>query len=159
MLDNKADAIENYILEMLSKQEGGQVELKRTELAGEVSCAPSQISYVLSTRFTDARGFKVESRRGLGGYIRITILADVHAERKAIYETIFSSIDERLTFKGVNIFLQLLLDKKHITPREAELVSQTAKTVYAMESEKIIQSEERINILTTMFKTLAKMSD
>ena len=74
MVNNIADAIEEYILQQLANKQDGQVELKRTELANKISCAPSQISYVLSTRFTHDKGFIVESRRGLGGYIRITII-------------------------------------------------------------------------------------
>ena len=81
MLNNKADTIEEYILKKLSEEQEGSVELKRTKLADEVSCAPSQISYVLSTRFTHDRGFIVESRRGLGGYIKITIITDKNAEK------------------------------------------------------------------------------
>ena len=66
MLNNKADTIEEYILQRLKQNADKQIELKRTALADEISCAPSQISYVLSTRFTTERGFIVESRRGLG---------------------------------------------------------------------------------------------
>ena len=65
-----ADKIEQFILERM-RQEQERLILKRNELADELNCAPSQISYVLSTRFSNDRGFDVESRRGLGGYIRI----------------------------------------------------------------------------------------
>ena len=71
ILSNIADLIEAYILRQLAAKQDGKVELRRTDIADEISCAPSQISYVLSTRFTPAKGFVVESRRGLGGYIRI----------------------------------------------------------------------------------------
>ena len=71
MMSNIADMIESYILRQLASRQDGQVELRRTEIADKISCAPSQISYVLSTRFTQDRGFVVESRRGLGGFIRI----------------------------------------------------------------------------------------
>ncbi len=64
MLNNKADIVENYILKQLADQSDGFVELSRSELADKISCAPSQISYVLSTRFTHDRGYIVESRRG-----------------------------------------------------------------------------------------------
>ena len=74
MLNNKADIVENYIRKQLEEQDAGFVELNRSELADKISCAPSQISYVLSTRFTTERGFVVESRRGLGGYIRIALI-------------------------------------------------------------------------------------
>ena len=70
-MSNIADLIEEYILRRLAEQQNGKVELRRTDIADEISCAPSQISYVLSTRFTQDKGFVVESRRGLGGYIRI----------------------------------------------------------------------------------------
>ena len=62
MLSNKADTIEEYILRKLSEGDAGSVELKRTEIAGKVKCAPSQISYVLSTRFTHDKGFQVTRR-------------------------------------------------------------------------------------------------
>lgn len=65
-----ADKIEKFILDRM-REEQEKLILKRTELADELDCAPSQISYVLSTRFSNERGFDVESRRGLGGYIRI----------------------------------------------------------------------------------------
>ena len=71
---NIADLIEKIILGKLSGQRENIIILKRNELADELSCAPSQISYVLNTRFTMQRGFIVESRRGLGGYIRIVRL-------------------------------------------------------------------------------------
>lgn len=66
-----ADRIENYIKWLLKSSTGGIVELQRQELAERFTCVPSQISYVLSTRFTIERGYLVESRRGGGGYIRI----------------------------------------------------------------------------------------
>lgn len=65
-----ADRIEKLILDKLFEEEN--IVLKRNELAEELDCAPSQISYVLSTRFSNDKGFNVESRRGLGGFVRIT---------------------------------------------------------------------------------------
>ena len=65
-----ADKIEKFILNKLREEQENLI-LKRNELADELDCAPSQISYVLSTRFSNERGFDVESRRGLGGYILI----------------------------------------------------------------------------------------
>ena len=62
-----ADKIEKFILDRM-REEQEKLILKRNELADELDCAPSQISYVLSTRFSNERGFDVESRRGLGGY-------------------------------------------------------------------------------------------
>ncbi len=61
-----SDVIEQFIKDMLD--EGAQIELKRNELAEHFGCAPSQINYVLATRFTLNHGYIIESRRGGGGY-------------------------------------------------------------------------------------------
>lgn len=68
-----SDSVASYILELLD-QAGGIAEIQRNELAGFLGCVPSQINYVLTSRFTPEQGYLVESRRGGGGYIRITRL-------------------------------------------------------------------------------------
>jgi len=69
-----SDIIAGFIDEMLSEM-GGTAELQRAELANRFNCVPSQINYVISTRFSPEHGYIVESRRGGGGYIRITRVA------------------------------------------------------------------------------------
>jgi len=66
-----ADLIENYIKQQILRSENQAVALSRAQLAELFSCVPSQINYVLTTRFTLERGYLIESRRGGGGYIRI----------------------------------------------------------------------------------------
>ncbi len=66
-----SDLVAQYILEMLDEQ-NGSAEIKRNELAGDLGCVPSQINYVITSRFTPEQGYIVESRRGGGGYIRIS---------------------------------------------------------------------------------------
>lgn len=66
------DQIEAYLLDLLRR--AGRVELQRNELAQRFGCVPSQINYVLVTRFTPERGFVIESRRGGGGFIRLVRL-------------------------------------------------------------------------------------
>ena len=65
-----SNVIEEFIKELL--EENREVELRRNELASRFNCVPSQINYVISTRFSPERGYSVESRRGGGGYIRIS---------------------------------------------------------------------------------------
>ena len=65
-----SDSIENFICELFDAK--NSIELKRNELASYFNCVPSQINYVISTRFTTERGYIVESRRGGGGHIKIT---------------------------------------------------------------------------------------
>jgi transcriptional regulator CtsR len=68
-----SDSVANYILQLLNS-ENGIAEIQRNELASFLGCVPSQINYVLTSRFTPEQGYLVESRRGGGGYIRITRL-------------------------------------------------------------------------------------
>lgn len=68
-----SDSVANYILELLNSA-NGIAEIQRNELASFLGCVPSQINYVLTSRFTPEQGYLVESRRGGGGYIKITRL-------------------------------------------------------------------------------------
>lgn len=70
-MGSKAEAIEQYLLKIIELSDDHIVELRRAELSYQFSCVPSQINYVLNTRFTTAQGYVVESRRGGGGYLRI----------------------------------------------------------------------------------------
>lgn len=82
-MKNLADAIENFIIGELVREQEEQIMVQRNELAERLSCAPSQISYVLSTRFTPERGYLVESRRGSGGFVRIVrIVPEENIERE-----------------------------------------------------------------------------
>ena len=67
-----ADIIEEYIKQLMARTGGEAIEIRRRDVAQQFECVPSQINYVLETRFTPQRGYYVESRRGGGGYIRIT---------------------------------------------------------------------------------------
>ncbi|WP_444321312.1 CtsR family transcriptional regulator, partial [Megasphaera sp.] len=66
-----ADKIEQFILHKLLEEDNSDIVLRRNELADELQCAPSQISYVLSTRCSNDNGYLGESRRGSGGFVRI----------------------------------------------------------------------------------------
>ena len=72
-----SDSIEDFIKALMEDEQDQQqaIELRRNELAEHFQCAPSQINYVLATRFTPDHGYVIESRRGGGGYIRILRLA------------------------------------------------------------------------------------
>lgn len=158
MLNNKADTIEEYIRKLLAQNANGQIELKRTALADQVSCAPSQISYVLSTRFTPDRGFVVESRRGLGGYIRIALITEEIDRKQLLYQEILDSINEDTPFAYVEDMIDFLLENKIITRREAALVAQMAANLYQSETAKEIAPTERAKLIRSLFVTLAKIT-
>ena len=158
MLNNKADTIEEYILKRLLQNADRQIELKRTVLADEISCAPSQISYVLSTRFTADRGFVVESRRGLGGYIRIALITEEVDRKQILYQEMIEQIDENTPFAQVKSMIDFLLGNKLITRREAELVAQMSANLYQSEADKKISSDERAKLIRSIFITLANIT-
>ena len=121
-----ADKIEKFILDRM-REEQEKLILKRNELADELDCAPSQISYVLSTRFSNERGFDVESRRGLGGYIRIKKINPESSDSLPavttyrIYEGP-NTVERLIDMRDVDQSLFQLLQSEKITRREAQLM-------------------------------------
>ena len=87
-----SDLVAQYILEMLEEQ-NGSAEIQRNELAGNLGCVPSQINYVITSRFTPEQGYIVESRRGGGGFIRIS---RVKMDKGTALMHIVNSVGERL---------------------------------------------------------------
>lgn len=158
MLNNKADTIENYIRKRLEQNANGQIELKRTALADEISCAPSQISYVLSTRFTTEKGFTVESRRGLGGYIRIALIPREVDQKQILYRDMLAAINELTPFAEVKSMIDFLLKNNLITRREAELIAQMSANLYKSEAAEQISAQERAKLIRSIFVTLAKIT-
>ena len=142
-----ADMIESYILRQLATRQDGQVELRRTDIADEISCAPSQISYVLSTRFTQDKGFVVESRRGLGGFIRIVQVP----LRDLVYQDMLSKIDENTDMETVQSMVRYLAQHGMVETREAALLMQMVTGLFRSET---LAAKERVQMLKTMILTL-----
>ncbi|MFC2316452.1 MAG: CtsR family transcriptional regulator [Selenomonas massiliensis] len=146
-MSNIADMIESYILRQLATRQDGQVELRRTDIADEISCAPSQISYVLSTRFTQDKGFVVESRRGLGGFIRIVQVP----LRDLVYQDMLSKINEDTDMETVQSMVRYLTQHGMVETREAALLMQMITGLFQSET---LAAQERVQMLKTMILTL-----
>ena len=114
-----SDSIESFIKTLLSQEET-EVELKRNELAEYFGCAPSQINYVLATRFTLDDGYVIESRRGGGGYIRIVRVVESGPQRLSylINERIGSAIGE----EEAGRLIGQLAEQQIITSQEADIM-------------------------------------
>ncbi len=112
-----SDSIENFIRELLEAQTS--VELKRNELASYFNCVPSQINYVIQTRFTTERGFLVESRRGGGGYVKIT---RVELTENHMIEHILNSIGQNVDIMTVEAILNTLFINNIIGSAEAKII-------------------------------------
>lgn len=114
-----ADQIAKMIEEML-EESGGALELQRNEMAGRLGCVPSQISYVITSRFTPERGYLIESRRGGGGHIRI-VRKQMHHNEYLMH--FFYAVGDEIDEGETHAYLQNLLDNGIITKREAVIVS------------------------------------
>lgn len=116
-----SNQIEAYLKQMLAASEGGVIELKRSDLAGAFMCVPSQINYVLETRFSPKQGYMVESRRGGGGYLRIIRLA---MENENDLSALLNSVkDQRVSRQSGNKLLERLMEEEFLTKREGMLVA------------------------------------
>ena len=112
-----SDVIERFLLDMLESE--SDITLKRNELASRFSCAPSQINYVIDTRFTGQRGYIVESRRGGGGFIRIKRV-EVTSSNYIMH--VVNSIGSHISFDSVHAMLVNMFQADVITRRELMLM-------------------------------------
>ncbi len=118
-----SDAIEEFIKALMTDDENEQqseIELRRNELASHFGCAPSQINYVLATRFTPDHGYVIESRRGGGGYIRIVRLAT--AGREVYLQSLYQRIGSSLTLREAAHIVENLKTEKIVSNDEANLM-------------------------------------
>lgn len=114
-----SDLVARYIMDMLDENEGG-AEIRRNELAETIGCVPSQINYVITSRFTPEQGYIVESRRGGGGYIRIT---RVSMDKRSAILHIISSIGENIDAKSAQGLIGELLNRNIINMQTAKLLT------------------------------------
>lgn len=112
-----SDIIEHYLKRILEESSTGVIEIKRSEIADTFQCVPSQINYVIQTRFTIEKGYLVESKRGGGGYIRIR---KVHFQSdKEIFEDLLEKVGDAIPQLTAEHIISRLVDEKLMTQREA----------------------------------------
>ena len=114
-----ADAIERYIQELFRQTARDFVEIRRAELATRFSCVPSQISYVLETRFTPERGYVVETRRGGGGYIRILRLQRAQGDRAQLARWLLEQTGSALSAREANALIDRMQEVGLLSERQA----------------------------------------
>ena len=119
-MKNISDLIERYLKELLAESIQDHIEIQRKELANLFNCVPSQINYVLTTRFTAGRGYIVESRRGGGGYIRIVKVPMDQRVRLAL--KISRLVGEAITPNEAAGLIRRLGEEGLLTAREERLM-------------------------------------
>ncbi len=120
-----SDVIEKMLIEMLTA-EGGSLELRRNELAERLGCVPSQINYVITSRFTPERGYVIESRRGGGGYVRITKKM-IHRDKYMMH--LFCAVGDSIDMKIATVYVVELLERGLLTKREAGIITSMLSTI------------------------------
>lgn len=144
---NLVDMIERYIKEEVEKCENDILEVRRSDLAELFSCVPSQINYVISTRFAPEMGFYVETRRGGGGYIRIK---KVNSYEDDIVADIFDKIGSKMSQSVVDIYLKALLDY-NIIDKKTALIIKVATSDKALAN---LSFEDRDRTRANIFKNV-----
>lgn len=125
-----SDLITQEILRMLNESDENTAEIQRNDFASLIGCAPSQINYVLSSRFTPEHGYIIESRRGGGGYIKIS---RVVMRNSTAFMHIINSIGDSIDTMSARIVIENCL--------QSELVSkETARLMYAALSNNVMRS-------------------
>lgn len=115
-----SDIIEEFIKDLVENNDEGELQIQRNELANYFSCAPSQINYVLTTRFTVDKGYYIESKRGGGGCILIRKIEFTH--HMSLLQAINEKIGSSLTYDGGVQIINGLFDADIITEREAAIM-------------------------------------
>ena len=144
-----SDMIEEFIKELFNEDDD-YIEIQRNDLAEHFNCVPSQINYVISTRFKPSQGYYVESRRGGGGYIKIK---KVNMAKNNYLMHIIASLDDQITSNEVDIFLSNFLSNKIIKEKEAKLLKvATSDNILSLVHEN--RDKLRANIFKNMLLNL-----
>ena len=141
-----SDLVAQYILEMLDAK-NGSAEIQRNELAGNLGCVPSQINYVITSRFTPEQGYIVESRRGGGGYIRIS---RVKMDNGTALMHIINSIGDSLDKSTAEAMLTNMLQRQMFSMQTAKVMS----TVMSDRTLRNVELEKRDTVRADLFKNM-----
>ena len=148
-----SDSIEQFIKDLLN-EEATEVELKRNELAEYFGCAPSQINYVLATRFSPDHGYLTESRRGGGGYIRIVRVVQSGSQRLMylVNDRIGESIGEEECLR----LISQLKEQRIVTADEAALMASALSTrALSVPVPDALKNAMRARMMKSMLMTVA----
>lgn len=149
---NISDIIEGYLKDVIELEGQGLIEIKRNELAKQFACAPSQINYVINTRFTTEHGYFVESKRGGGGYIRI-LRVTIHS-KKNVLDEIEEQIGTAIAQTNAERIIYRLLDEDIINEREASLMK-AAMDRTTLQLVLPIRDEVRARLMRAMLHTIS----
>ena len=147
---NISDVIEQYLKKILS--DNHQIEIRRSEIATLFNCVPSQINYVINTRFTTQQGYHVESKRGGGGYIRIMKIEFV--DQQDLIDSIINEIGTHISERNALVIIHQLYNEEIISQKISNMMYAVLShsTLYCQD--KASENKLRATLLTAMLMSL-----
>lgn len=146
-----SDIITAHILNMLEESEYNTAEIQRNEFASLIGCVPSQINYVLSSRFTPEHGYVIESRRGGGGYIRIS---RVRLDKSSALMHIINSVGSELDSSTARILIENSRQAELISKEAAELMQSAISNTVLREIPPLFRDRFRAAVVKQMLLAL-----
>ena len=141
-----SDVIEDFIKDLFDEDDSDLIEIQRNELAQHFNCVPSQINYVISTRFKPSQGYYVESKRGGGGNIKIRKINNTKSD---YIMHIINNVGKTITTNDIDILLSDFLTYNIITAQEAKLLK-VATSDNVLKLDKDIKDDVRARIFKNM---------
>ena len=153
-MSSMSNLIEQYLKQILQTKGQDVIEIKRSEIADRFQCVPSQINYVINTRFTVEKGYIVESKRGGGGYIKI-VKFSTSDKIEHINHIIKNYIGDNLDYNNAIMILDNLLTNKIIDKKEYKIIA-TAISNKSLSNPINNQGLLRAKILTNILREICK---
>ncbi|ANJ70098.1 CtsR family transcriptional regulator [Latilactobacillus curvatus] len=147
---NISDIIEAYLKKILADNE--QIEIRRSEIAKLFNCVPSQINYVINTRFTEQRGYVVNSKRGGGGYIRIVKVQFL--DDRDFLEALIENVDTQISQADTLAIIQKLYDEQILSQKEGNLILAATSPQTLAVNNKQLEEQLRAQILVAVLERL-----
>ncbi len=148
-----SDNIERFIKELM--EEDAQIDLRRNELAQHFGCAPSQINYVLATRFSVDHGYIIESRRGGGGYVRIVRMKA--RSDQSLLNLLLERVGNSITEEASLAIIEQLFERQMVTRNEAMLLRAAVERnalMLPVSAKDVLRAAVLRNMLVRVFRNL-----
>ena len=157
MNNNMTDILEQYIMSLFNEASDDHIIIKRSNVAQKFDCVPSQLNYVIKTRFTPEHGFIIESKRGGGGFIRITKIT-LHTNKDYIDYLIETVDNEIIEVEEAIRIAKILLEKNYIDKFDYNHFIDSVEVITTIHNEFLNQVDDN-TVDEMVFQTKANLKD
>ena len=157
MNNNMTDILEQYIMSLFNEASEDHIIIKRSNIAQKFDCVPSQLNYVIKTRFTPEHGFIIESKRGGGGFIRITKIT-LHTNKDYIDYLIETVDNEIIEVEEAIRIAKILLEKDYIDKFDYNHFIDSVEAITSVHNQFLEHIDEN-SIEEMIFKTKSNLKD